>query len=165
MKIFNFQFSIQKGFTLIELMIVLSITAVLGTMGAAGFLTYNKIQVLQSSASNIVTMLNLAKSRAQSQVKLGPSCGSESQIQGYSVDLIDSKSYKLVSHCSGGSNDLNKTILPQNVNFKSPDTSPTSFFFPVQTGGVETSGKIVISDSDGKTRTIIVNSLGGVSIQ
>lgn len=159
-------FNSKRGFTLIELMIVLSITAVLGTIGVAGFMTYNKAQILQSSASNLATMLNLAKSRAQSQVKLGASCSESQTLEGYSVDIsfVDNK-YTLNSRCLGVLSAVDTKSLPQNVSFKSPDTSPASFFFPVQKGGVEASGQIVILDSGGRTKTIIINSLGGVSVQ
>lgn len=152
-----------KGFTLIELMVVISITAILGALGIAGFINYNQTQVLQTSSNEVAAMLNLAKSRAQSQVKLGSLCNAPSQtLEGYKVDISTvNKSYTLSSRCSGNSSLLTTKTLPQNVNF----TSPSSFFFPVQTGGVQTPGQIVISDNGEKTKTIIINSLGGVSIQ
>lgn len=157
----------QKGFTLIELMIVLSVTAVLGTLGIAGFTSFNQTQILQTSANEVVTMLNLAKSRALSQVKLGSSCSAPSQIlEGYNVDIsITNNSYTLSSRCFEATNNLDTKTLPQNVTFETPDTFPTSFFFPVLSGGAQkTPGKIVITGF-GRNKTIIVNSLGGVSIQ
>lgn len=157
----------QKGFTLIELMVVLSIAAVLGTLGIAGFNNYNKVQVLQSSANEVVTMLNLAKSRAQSQVKSGSACDSASKtLKGYSVDISKTNgSYSLISHCFVGMSELTDTLeakkLPANLIF---DVN-ISFFFPVQAGGVEVPGQFIISNSDGKQRIIKVNALGGVSVQ
>lgn len=156
----------SRGFTLIELMVVLSVTAVLGTLGIAGFITYNQIQILQSAANDLATTLNVAKSRALSQVKLGSSCSASSQIlEGYNVDIsIINKSYTLSSRCSGVTSNLDTKTLPQNVSFKSQDTSLTSFFFPVLSGGVQVAGQIVITGF-GRDKTITVNSLGGVSIQ
>ena len=156
----------QKGFTLIELMVVLSVTAVLGTLGIAGFTTYNQVQTLQVSANDLATTLNVARSRALSQVKLGSSCSASSQIlEGYSVDIsVPNKSYTLSSRCSGATSNLDIKTLPQNVSFKSPDTSPTSFFFPVLLGGVQTAGQIVITGF-GRDKIIVINSLGGVSSQ
>lgn len=153
----------QKGFTLIELLVAISITAVLGTLGVAGFTNYNQAQALQTSANEVVTMLNLAKSRAQSQIKPTALCSSPNSLSGYTVVITAPSSYLMELNCSNGSNPVineqNKK-LPVNLSISA---NPTSFLFPVQTGG-GTSGQIVIS-SGAKTKTITVNSLGGVSVQ
>lgn len=157
-------FNSKKGFTLIELMVVITITAVLGTLGIAGFINYNQTQVLQTSSNEVATMLNLAKSRAQSQIKPSALCPSLNSLSGYTVVITAPSSYWLELNCSNGShptiNEQSKK-LPTNLSF----SDNLSFFFPVQTGGVQTAGLIVISDPNGKTKTIMVNSLGGVSIQ
>lgn len=162
----HLSFIIRKsvGFTLIELMVAISITAVLGTLGIAGFTSYNKAQALQTSTNEVVTMLNSAKSRAQSQVKLGSVCNELSPylLKGYKVEILASdETYLLKILCEGTADEvITKKTLPPNVIFTSGESS---FFFPVQKGGVETVGSITIS-SGGKTRTITVNSLGGVSV-
>lgn len=152
----------QKGFTLIELMVVLSVTAVLGTLGVAGFTTYNQIQILQSATSDVVTILNLAKSRAQSQVKLTALCSSSETLNGYKVDILAPKNYTLYLRCSGIDRQVSEEtkILPSDLSFN----ASTSFLFPIQTGGVQAAGQIVISGF-GRSKTVMVNSLGGVSIQ
>lgn len=152
----------QKGFTLIELMVVLSVTAVLGTLGIAGFVIYNQIQVLQSATSDVVTVLNLAKSRAQSQIKFSALCDSTKILDGYNVKISAQKNYILQLRCSGNDVDVEEEpkTLPGELRF---DTDK-SFFFPIQTGGVQTSGQIVISGY-GKEKTIMVNPFGGVSTE
>ena len=156
----------QKGFTLIELMVALSITAVLGTLGIAGFVSYNQNQVLQASTSEVVTMLNLAKSRAQSQIKPSVCIG---DLSGYKVAISFPGTYALYVRCSISSD---KKIaeqdkqLPAKLSFSSG--SDLFIFFPVHTGGAQVSGaddQFVISSSDGKTKTIKINSLGGVSTE
>ena len=163
-------FSFQRGFTLIELMVVLSITAVLGTLGIAGFVSYNQNQVLQSSTSEVVTMLNLAKSRAQSQIKPSEYCkaGINDSLSGYNVVISVQRKYELKLRCSGAG-EAGETViigqdklLPTSLHFK----DSISFFFPVQTGGVKEQGQFdIVSNSDGKTKTIKINSLGGVSVE
>lgn len=154
----------SKGFTLIELMVVLSVTAFLGTLGIAGFITYNQIQILQSASSDVVTVLNLAKSRAQSQVKLSALCSSSETLDGYRVEILAPKNYTLYLHCSGNDRKVEEEakVLARDVKFD----SNVSFFFPLQSGGVQVPGTITITHSgNGRSKTITVNSLGGVSIQ
>ena len=151
----------QKGFTLIELMIVISVTAVLGTLGIAGFVNYNRVQAVQSAANDLATILNLARSRALSQVKLGATCKTKT-LEGYGVETSSNNSYSLKIYCSRPTNEeLDRKTLPRGITFKS---SPRTFFFPVLTGGVETQGQIVITNSI-TDKTITINSLGGVSVQ
>ena len=152
----------QKGFTLIELMVVLSVTAVLGTLGIAGFTTYNQIHVLQSATFDVMTVLNLAKSRSQSQVKISALCASSETLNGYKVEILAPRNYTLHLRCSGVDRQVSEEtkILPSDINFG----ANKSFFFPVQTGGVQTAGQIVISGY-GRSKTIVINSLGGVSSQ
>jgi len=151
----------QKGFTLIELMIVISITALLGVLAMAGYSNYNKSQVLQTSVNDVVSMLNLAKSRAQSQIK-PPQC--TDVLNGYRVKISEASSeYALYVSC--GANDDHKIVeedksLPLGLSF----SNDSSFFFPVQTGRVQASNswQIVISGS-GITKIITINTLGVIN--
>lgn len=162
--IHNSLFMIRKsaGFTLIELMVVLSVTAILGTFGIVGFTTYNDIQTLQSAASDVASVLNLAKSRAQSQVKFSALCSTSGKLDGYKVEILAPKNYNLYLRCSENDRKVDEEakVLPRNVSFN----ESISFFFPIQTGGVQAAGQIVILGF-GRSKTVIVNSLGGVSIQ
>jgi len=161
----------QKGFTLIELLVVMAITTVLGALTIAGVDNYNHVQVLQTSTNEVVTMLNEAKSRAQSQVKLG-NCSeiADRTLVDYRVDISQTNnSYSLSIDCQDSSDPpniypevLETENLPKNVSFTS-QSSP-SFSFPVISGGVQAVGIIKISGS-GKTKMITVSALGGISVQ
>lgn len=171
---------LQRGFTLIEIMVVISVTAVLGTMGIAGFSNYNQAQVLQTSTNEVVTMLNLAKSRAQSQVKLSTAC--IGTLQGYQVEIADNTTYKLrvvSSDCPlsplTSSSILGTKALPKGVSFDVGIIGKT-IFFPVQTGGAKSSGSIIctptttacvitLSAGSGREKFIVINSLGDVSVK
>lgn len=157
--------NLKRGFTLIELMIAISIAAILGSLGIAGFSSFNQAQVLQTSTSEVMTMLNLAKSRAQSQIKPSALCPSSSILGGYVVKIVSDKDYALFLRCSDSDvivNEQNKS-LQSGLVFAS--SVPASFFFPIQKGGVETEGNIVICSLQGRARTITLNSLGVVSVR
>lgn len=150
-----------NGFTIIELIIVVSVIAILSSLGIAGFNNYNQAQSFQAAASDVVNTFNLAKSRALSQVKLTPVCAA-ADLGGYEVRIGLPNTYVLIIHCGLFEEYIqseNKR-LPKNITF----VSPASFFFPVLTGGVETAGQIQITGY-GRTKTIIIDSVGGVKIQ
>jgi prepilin-type N-terminal cleavage/methylation domain-containing protein len=156
----------QIGFTLIELMIAISIIAILGALGIVGFSNFNKAQVLQTSAKEVIAMLNLAKSRAQSQIKPLAFCSGGS-LSGYKVIISNLKKYSLYLSCSTGVDSLiteQDKSLPTGLNFS--EDSSLSFFFPVRSGGIQASGlspwQIIILDNDGKTKTITINPGGNV---
>ncbi len=159
MTIFNFQFSIfnfgnrEKGFTLIELMVALSITAVLGIFGIAGFTKYNQIQVLQSSADNLVNTLNLARSRAISQIKPSDCIG---QLGGYSVVISSNTTYELNIVCSGEDFVIQRTILPDKITFTKDSAR---IFFPVLSREVIGAGTIELSGY-GQKKNIIISENG-----
>lgn len=159
----------QRGFTLIELLVAISISAVLGTVGIAGFTTFNQNQVLETSANDLTTTLSLAKSRAQSQVKFG-TCGPNCTLTGYAVN-IDTASGEYTLSLNRLSNPpiyIETKTLPSALVFNdslgTPPTTSTSFFFPVMVGGVQGEGQVVISGY-GRTKTVSVNAMGGITVQ
>lgn len=161
----NFKFN--KGFTLIELITVVSVISILSVIGIAGFNNYNQSQILQAAASDVATTLNLAKSRALSQVKLGAVCTSSNTLEAYEVRLSMSgpfNRYQLVIHCGPLEHTVDDKALPKNIIFDAAGTSQNFFYFPVLRGGVETGGQIVVSGY-GRSKTILIDSIGGISVQ
>lgn len=160
----------QKGFTLVELIIVFSIMAILAAGGFAGFVNYSRIQSVNTAGLEVVTMLNVAKSRAFTQVN---PCPSTSPITGYAVVLCYSgqctntrgSDYELEAFCgSGGIIRIDDKKLPSNVTFDS-SVSTSKFFFNVLTGGVTGAGTIKINGYGLQTKIITVDGIGKISIQ
>jgi len=172
-QILNFKSRFQQGFTLVELMVAISVSIILGSLGIVGFSNYNRAQVLQTSTNEITTMLNLARSRAQSQIK--PS-GCSGTLHGYGVHVSSETTYRLIIFCDTPIV-LKEIILPKNVVFPSGSINKT-IFFPVQTGtsqildGVNLESAVncganncmIILSSGEQGKTISVNFLGRVSV-
>ncbi|OGH23668.1 MAG: hypothetical protein A2958_02750 [Candidatus Levybacteria bacterium RIFCSPLOWO2_01_FULL_38_13] len=149
------------GFTLIELLIVIGASAVISVVGVSAFVTYSQSQALNSASSDIISLFNLARSRAYSQIKPSSCSGS---LAGYRISLDTTNAqYSLEAVCSSSATFvvLNKK-LPSNIIFlDSPATNPTTYSFPVLTGGVHSGGTIRLKGY-GKEKTLTVDSQGNV---
>ncbi len=152
---------VKNGFTLIELIVAFSVISILATVGVASFVSYSRLQTLQTATYELSTTLGLARSRAYSQVK--PSeCTGQTSLDGYRVTLsVSDNSYVLDAICSGSSHTELAKTLPKDITFDRLQSTSTSFLFPVIAGGVVGAGKIVVSGY-GQTKTITVNSAGDI---
>ncbi|MBI2195692.1 MAG: prepilin-type N-terminal cleavage/methylation domain-containing protein [Candidatus Levybacteria bacterium] len=160
LKIENSRVKREWGFTFIEISVVISILSILTTLGIAAFVNYSRNQSLQTAALDLVTTLNLAKSRSFSQAK-PPECASET-LEGYRVSILaSSDGYELHAICTGNLYQVKKVTFPQNITVSSNGTTSRSFFFPVISGGVTGSGSVILVGY-GNSRTISVDSVGTV---
>ena len=163
-----YHFSFQKGFTLIELIVVFSTIAFLSIVGLASYFSYSQGQTLNAVVNELVTTIQLARSRAISQVK-PPSRFCEGQLDGYRIEIsFDRMEYKLGVACGG--NDpypMQIKTLPRDITFDENDensTTTTNIFFPIISGGVQGYGDIVICGY-GQGKKITVTSTGVVRVQ
>ena len=161
----NSQLSSGAGFTLVELIVVISVAAVISVIGIAAFVSFNQSQSLNAAAGDIANMFSLAKSRAASGVKPTP-CESQT-LNGYQISInIAAKTYELNAICPPITWFILKNTLPDPITFSSeypPD--PTEYFFPVLIGGISASGaRTIVLSGFNKTKTITVDSLGNVRL-
>jgi len=155
----TFGSSINQGFTLIEMLVVLSFIGILTSLGIASYSSYNSSQSVQSSATDVETLLASAKSRAISQV-IPSSCGTN-PLTGYQVDFtISAGQYTLSAIC--GSKQVQSTnALPSQITFATGSTA--SVLFSVATGTV--SPATILITGYGKTKTITVSQTGIISVK
>lgn len=159
------------GFTLIELVVAFSIIAVLSTIGVAAFLNYSRSQTLQQATNDLITTLNVAKSKAIAQIKPNDArCLPDKVLSGYKV-VLNTGQYTLYAVCGNGVNvpippatDTTPITakLPKGVSFDSSMTLPMTITFGVLTGGVVGSGSIILDGvgvTTGKTITITKGGL------
>ncbi|MBI1919208.1 prepilin-type N-terminal cleavage/methylation domain-containing protein [Candidatus Microgenomates bacterium] len=113
------------GFTLIELIVVVSILTVLSTLGIAAFINYSRTQALNEAVSDVATMLQTAK-----KVVICPGgCPAGAAAYDYALNAV----------CAGNDELIEEKILPSGICFglcaSIRSFSEESFFFPVLTGG------------------------------
>ena len=145
----------KNGFSLIELLVVISIIGVVFTAGIVSFVSYGRKQAVNSATLDVVTNLNIAKSQARNQVK--PSECNNNIFQGYQVYIDDSNTYVLSAMC-GGSSYATKTykISPDSakkITFSPPSLAKTFLFRPL-------SGVVAFNTTSGNQSTIVVSGYG-----
>lgn len=91
-----------KGYTLIELMIAITLTAILFTIGANSYFKAQKNQAIKAATENIVTILSEQQKKASSGTKdcEGLYLGQQASVQAGESDLT------LVSVCKDPSGNL-----------------------------------------------------------
>ncbi len=93
----------QSGFTLIELMVVISIIAIMFGIDLSSYNTFNRNQILQQAAENLRSDLRLAQNKAlagQKPVNQPTFCNGGTLI-GYGF-TINAFSYSFAAYCSDG---------------------------------------------------------------
>jgi prepilin-type N-terminal cleavage/methylation domain-containing protein len=131
-----------RGFSLVELMIVLTIFGMLVGFGIPQFRRYGQTQALRGSAENLVQAVNLQRSRAMST--------------GQAVTLNFNTSAPFGWTCiSQGYSHV--TRLPNGVRF---DSATPSTLTLGRDGRVSTSGMVVFVNRVGATDTVSIQISG-----
>lgn len=135
----------DKGFTLLELLVVFSLTALMAGGGFFAFTQYVRSQSFNQGVEQIRLTYEQARNFAISNVKPEDECSSDSNVsilRGYRVDLTQD-SLVLVVGCSTGDSPT-YINLPADVRLRNPGgDSPTAcsgIEFEVITGNVRPTG-------------------------
>lgn len=132
----------SKGFSLVELVIVISIMGMLIGFGVPGYRRYSQTQSLRGSAENLVQTVNLQRSKAMS---VG---------QDVVLNFNTSSPYGWTSVCQGASNNY---LLPNGIRYAS--ANPASLTLG-RNGRVSTSGTVVFINRLGTTDTVSIQISG-----
>jgi len=136
----------ERGFTILEMLIVLSIAAILVALSFTTWSNYTAQQRLRYAAVQVASGLREAEERAKAERTI------------YTVTFTASSSTYPITRTSGGFND--NAALPPGVT---PQTSDTVTFDAFgQPGGV--AHTITLVNTAG-TRTVSVDIYGGITYQ
>lgn len=160
----------NRGFTLIEILIVIAIIVILATGSYSGLSRFNRTQNLNIARDTLYNNLNEARSFAMSQVVRG--CTIDQTLEGYQISFNTSapQSYTTSEVCRNATTgnlappySIKTVKLPPNVTFGT--LSGTPVMFRVLSGSVTTAATIIIrvGGSGGPTRTVTVNNSGVIS--
>ncbi|MCL5439270.1 MAG: prepilin-type N-terminal cleavage/methylation domain-containing protein [Patescibacteria group bacterium] len=153
------------GFTLIELIIVFSVIAILSIIGIAAFASYSRTQALNAGVLDVVTMLNLARSRASSQVKPKNCEVTSLSLNGYEFTIVNNTTYRVSANCGVNQPFTVETKpLPKGVTFADSSLGSSVLFYVIS-GGVNHSLTITINESGIAKKDIVIDSIGSVSVK
>jgi type II secretory pathway pseudopilin PulG len=151
----------MKGFTLIEVVVSVSITLLVTGLIIANYNSYNDIQTLKQAALTLKNNLRFIQSEAISGEKPANGC---TELLGWTITFIDASSYRYQPSCSDGLVDPITTVdLPPSVKFASPPI-PSFFTMNVLTRGTSLPSDTTISlTAVGKTYQIVVSTSGDIN--
>lgn len=130
------------GFTLIEILIAISIVALVGGLVLANYTRYNKNQQLKQAALTLKSNLRLAQSKATTGQKPRLGC---TELLGYQVTFSSSSSYSTQAVCTEGpSGEAISVSLPTGIQFSS---IPNPITFGVLTRGIASDVTITLTNT------------------
>lgn len=150
----------QYGFTMIELLVVITIITLLVGGGIAAFIEFNDRQVLQAAAKDVQSIFRTAQKRARSGAK-PEGCD---QLDGFTVrGQAGSNSYQLIAQCTVAAQSTE--IITQSYTFDPNVSFETNLDVEFQAlhGGVVGAGTVIVSTTGGKSYQFLVDSGGAVT--
>ncbi len=164
----KFKKNTQRGFTIIELLVVISIMAIIAVVSIASFSSYNTSQKLTTAALNVKNMLQYAKSQAASQVN---TCPGSQQFAGYEVLMCCTQagcptcnntknySYETDIMCSGGNTFVSGENLPVGVTVDTKNSTTLKLQFAPSFGNVTGAGTVIVKQGTSQ-KSIVISSTG-----
>lgn len=119
----------RQGYTLIEVLISLTIIGLLFGFGFASFRDFSRRQHLASVARTIKGELRLVQGKASAAEKPdNVKCSGTNTLSSYSFQIVNSTSYKVTANCLGGNVDIWDVpkSLPDGISM-SPTSGTISF--------------------------------------
>lgn len=166
---------LEKGFTFIELIIVFTVTIILGSIGIASFVNYSNSQQLRNTSADIVTMLQSARSESLSQANSGICTSQGQNFVGYEVQLCaksgtcvqNGKDYELDLVCSTLVSAMQTGTFPTGTGKVSVNVGATTrgAFSFLAVSGYTTSGQITLQGYQNQQKIITITTTGVVTQQ
>jgi prepilin-type N-terminal cleavage/methylation domain-containing protein len=167
----NLKFKIKnfRGYTLIEILVALTVIGLLFSVGYANFRSFSQRQVVMDAAKNLQGDLRFTQQIALSgQKPADAKCNSPANsLDGYNFTILTGSSYEIRASCSGGTPAAaSKTInLISGATIASPFPSPNPILFKVLGNGTNIgegqTAVIKIVQTGTSNQTTVTVSSGG----
>ncbi len=153
----------KKGYTLIELVIVIAIMAILFTIGYGNFQDYSRQQALISAVRTVQTDLRTTQ---ESAIAGNKPAACNTFLNGYRFRVISGSTYAIEASCTPNNNiSVKQVTMPNGMTIGTPNPNPIFFKSLAHGTNIGTGGtaSIVITQTlTGRTRTITIGANGNV---
>lgn len=149
------------GYTLIELMVVITIISVITGIGVASYNNYNSRRVVEKAAEELKVNIRLAQSRAINNEK-DTRCGT-AILEGWYVEHKGSTSYQLYCKCGATEYRPTSPITITGVGVTLASFS-TFGFKPLIGNTTLTADTTITVSGSGKTSTLSITKAGDISL-
>lgn len=120
-----------QGMSLIELLIVVAIITIFGTMSVSALVRYNEAQTFNTAVQDVVTSVATARSYAQSQVK--KNCSSAQPLYGYKIQAsAASRDFSVFEVCDTTPTRTETRIIAKTLPTNIDITDTTTTFLTVK---------------------------------
>lgn len=146
---------LSKGFSLLEILLVIAILSILGVAGVGYYLNFVKSVGVKNFSQGLVSDLKYARGR---------SMGGESSLK-WGAHVVNSTTdyYEIFStptnYSDSAKSVFSTTTLPQGLSFTDPASGASKDIIFSRISGTTTSATIAVI-SDGRYSTTTVSSLG-----
>ena len=124
----NFKVKNSAGYTLIEILVAITIVGLLFGVGYANFRGFSQRQAVLNAGKLIQGDLRLAQQMALGGQKPdNVMCDSPNTLNGYNFKVYSTSEYKIEADCSGGSVATKEVTLSPDVLLSTPVPNPISF--------------------------------------
>ncbi len=167
----------NKGFTIIEILVVFTVIAILAGIGITSFVAYSRSQQINQTANNLKLLINEAKFNSLSVVKSTKSedgsvasCDGEA-LTGYIITISGSSEIRLSQMCeSSGSSTIKTISLPSGISIVSanPLVNCSIIQFGSLSGNVSGVPGVPCSirlTGFNQSKTVTVDAIGNTSVQ
>jgi len=160
----NYSSKKSFGYTLLETLIVISISVLLFSIVYANYRDFSRRQILEEVAKQVVSDLRLAQEYALAGRKEA-SCIT---LTGYEFERTATTGYRINDVCtSGGGTEIKAITLPTDIQIGNFSPAPSRFTFRVLARGTDRNGDIsftLTQVSTGRTKTITISKNGNITI-
>jgi prepilin-type N-terminal cleavage/methylation domain-containing protein len=154
--------SLKEGYTLIELLVGITIISIVFTIGFAGFREFSRRQALSGVTKSIKADLRLAQQLSLTGQKPNSDQGTCTQLNGYTFKIESITEYTISANCTNANRVVKTVDLDTNVSI-SPNLSSVQFKVLGQGTNLVTDYVISLSHSSGAAATITVGTGGEVN--
>lgn len=154
-----------NGYTLIELLIGLSVIGIIFSLGFVSFREFSRRQALNGAKKLLVGQLRVAQELALSGDKPSdPFCNAPNRLKGYNFRALTNLNYTIEASCTGGDVETKNVDLDGDITISEPSTNPILFKVLGQGTNIDTDDTTITLTQTvtGNTREIVITKSGEI---